>query len=131
MMKIKMQQDLMKDHDINRLYKAKNFDMFWGEWLKGKGGESSEGGSRNAWEGWLREKGLLPSDDMPQETHGWSDPVDLDDLSEWEDDASFSTGMKRAGERNSEDFSSEEGMEDDYDDDDDQGGEMMPLPSAM
>ena len=49
-----------------------------------------------------------------------------------EDDAWIAGGMRRPGERGSEDFSSDEVMGDDWgndDDDDDHGGEMMPLPS--
>jgi len=51
-----------------------------------------------------------------------------------EDDAWNAGGMRRPGEKGSEDFSSEEAMEDDWeddDDDDDHGGHMMPVPNLM
>lgn len=100
--------------------------MFWG------GNDS-----RPVWEEWLREKGLLPRGNVdesgPQSSNGWSNPIDNDDISEMEDDAWIAGGMKRTGD--SEGFSSEEAMGDDWDtndeDDDEHGGEMMPLPNMI
>ena len=99
----------------------KSLLMFWGN-----------GANRNDWEGWLREKGLLKggSERKERQANGWTDPNDeLTDLSDIEDDAWVAGGMKRPGVRDSEEFSSEEAMEDDWDsDDDDHGGHMMPVP---
>ena len=117
-----------KQQDLLNLQKAaaqrKHFDMFWGN----DGGEPKT----NKWESWLREKGLLPGgDDHENEptTHGWTDPND--DLSEIEDDAWVAGGIRRPGEKDSEEFTTEEEMGDDWadDDDDDHGGQMMPIPS--
>ena len=99
--------------------------MFWG----------NDGGPQiksNKWEEWLREKGLLPGrdDDNEPTVHGWTDPND--DLSEMEDDAWVAGGIRRPGEKDSEEFTTEEEMGDDWaddDDDDDHGGQMMPIPS--
>ena len=108
---------------------SKNFDMIWGKWLKGDG-DSSDGDGRNAWDQWLREKGLKQGGSEP-EVNGWSEPIDSEDISDLEnDDAWKAGGMRRPGERGSEDFSSDEVMGDDWDDDDDDhGGEMMPIPT--
>ena len=138
-MQIKMQKELLKDHhemqktisDHHLKNQApssnkQHLNMFWG------GNDS-----RPVWEEWLREKGLLPrgNDDEsgPQSSNGWSNPIDNDDISEMEDDAWIAGGMKRTGD--SEGFSSEEAMGDDWDtndeDDDEHGGEMMPLPNMI
>ena len=137
MMKIKMDQDVLKDQQamLESVKHSKNIDMIWGKWLKG--GESAEGGSdgRAVWDQWLREKGLRPGGDgdnpgEPEASNGWSEPIDSDDISDMEDDAWIAGGMRRPGERGSEDFSSDEVMNDDWeDDDDDHGGEMMPIPT--
>mmetsp|Transcript_10804 Transcript_10804/g.13566 ORF Transcript_10804/g.13566 Transcript_10804/m.13566 type:complete len:202 (-) Transcript_10804:347-952(-) len=100
--------------------------MFWGN-----------GANGNDWEKWLREKGLLggssgESESKERQANGWTDPNDdLSDFDE-EDDAWIAGGMKRPGEHDSEEFSSEEAMDDEWDDsddDDDHGGHMMPIPS--
>ena len=88
---------------------------------------------RSKWDEWLRGKGILSGGeeaDNEVQANGWSEPID-DDISELEDDAWIAGGMKRPGERDSEGFSSDEVMGDDWEDedDDDHGGEMMPLPS--
>ena len=117
----KKQQDLLNLHQAAA--QRKHFDMFWGNDGQPK---------TNKWEEWLREKGLLPGrDDHDSEptTHGWTDPND--DLSDMEDDAWVAGGIRRPGEKHSEDFTTEEEMGDDWadDDDDDHGGQMMPIPS--
>ena len=96
--------------------------MFWG------------GENKQVWEEWLREKGLIKGEDEGDEpqANGWTDPND--DLSDIEDsdDPWLAGGMKRPGEKDSEEYSSEEAMEDEWvsdDDDDDHGGQMMPIPS--
>ena len=93
--------------------------MFWGQ-----------GDSKSVWEEWLREKGLIKGDDAEEvQAHGWTDPND--DLSDYDDDDPWMAGhLKRPGERDSEEYSSEEAMEDEWgsDDDDDHGGHMMPIP---
>ena len=100
--------------------KQQRVNLFWG------------GDSKQVWEEWLREKGLLGRSDKEEgkTINGWSDP-DETELSEMEDDAWVAGGMRRPGEKGSEDFSSEEPLEwdDDDDDDDDHGGQMMPIPS--
>ena len=51
-----------------------------------------------------------------------------------EEDAWSNGGMKRPGEKDSEEYSTEEVMEDEWDnddDDDDHGGQMMPIPSLF
>ena len=51
-----------------------------------------------------------------------------------EDDAWSLGGMKRPGVKDSEEFSSEEAMDDEWDeddDDDDHGGQMMPIPNMI
>ena len=95
--------------------------MFWG------------GDNKQVWEEWLKEKGLIRSDDEADEpkVNGWTDPND--DLSDIEDgdDPWMAGHMKRPGEKDSEEYSSEEAMEDEWvsdDDDDDHGGQMMPIP---
>ena len=100
--------------------------MFWG----------NNGGHKKAeWEGWLRDKGLLrrsDNEDQEKRAHGWTDPEDaLSDWSDYEDDAWQLGKCKRPGEKGSEEYSSEEAMQDDWaatdsDDDDDRGGHMMP-----
>lgn len=134
MMKIKMQQDLLKQQE-QKLQQNKPFDMFWDQWLKGGKGqsESTEGGSGSVWEEWLREKGLLPSGpDDDRVSHGWTEEP-VSDLSEMEDDAWVAGGDKRP--LDGEGFSSDEALGDDWDtndeDDDDHGGEMMPLPNMV
>lgn len=97
-------------------------DMFLGEWLRGKGSELMGGRGEH--------------DEAPSAKHGWSDDG-YDDISDMEDDAWIAgQGLRRPGEKNSEDFSSEEAMSewethDDDDDDDDHGGHMMPIPSLF
>lgn len=131
MMKMQMQRDLLQDQQtLQNLKQSKHIDMFWDKWIKGGQSGKKEG---SAWEEWLSERGLLPGadsgDSQEVQANGWSEPID-EDLSEMEDDAWISGGMKRPGERDSEEFSSEEVMGDDWeDDDDDHGGEMMPIPS--
>ena len=104
--------------------------MIWGKWLKG-GSDNSDTDGRAVWDQWLREKGLRPGGDSSEpEANGWSEPIDSEDISDMEDDAWIAGGMRRPGERGSEDFSSDEVMGDDWDDDDDDhGGEMMPIPT--
>lgn len=106
-----------------------HIDLFWNTDNKG-----SKTGS--VWEEWLREKGLIggDNDDLEasnkKETNGWTTN---DELSDMEDDAWIAGGMRRPGQKDSEGYSTEEAMGDDWDtdsdNDDHQGGEMMPLPS--
>ena len=115
----------------------RNFDLFWGEWLKGKTGKGSSESSK--WENWLGGKGLSPDEGESAKegghsaANGWTDPND--DLSDLDDDAWNAGGMRRPGEKDSEEFSSEEAMDDEWadddDDDDDHGGQMMPIPSMF
>lgn len=110
-----MQSDAQKKH----------VNMFWG------------GDNKQVWEDWLKEKGLIKSDDETGDerqasNNGWTDPND--DLSDIEDsdDGWLVGGVKRPGDKDSEEYSSEEAMEDEWgsdDDDDDHGGQMMPIPS--
>ena len=85
-------------------------------------------------EGWLREKGLLPSNDEDKVNGaGWSDEPESD-LSDMEDEAWIAGGEKSFGGRGNEGFSSDEALGDEWisdEDDDDHGGEMMPLPTAV
>lgn len=116
-------------HDLNLMkmrdeaQKRGNLTMFWGS-------------SSGQWEGWLRDKGLLSGGDNNEQekrANGWTDSNDdLSDISDYEEDEAWQLGgMKRPGEKDSEEFSSDEAMEDDWaatdsDDDDDRGGHMMP-----
>ena len=107
----------------------KNFDLFWGEWLKGKSDKPSK------WDDWLKEKNRVGGGDANAKNggsvgNGWTAPDD--DLSDADDDAWTAGGIKRPGAKDSEEYSSEEAMEDEWDDDDDDddhGGQMMPIPS--
>lgn len=117
-----------------------HINMFWKEWLKGKsGGKQSVGESTdpNAWEEWLRNKGILGGVPAKGEgegakaSNGWTAD---DDLSDYDEDMWGDGGMKRPGEKDSEEFSTEEAIGDDWensDDDDDHGGQMMPVPSLF
>lgn len=107
-----------------RNQQQQNLMKFWG---------GGSGGSKADWEGWLRDKGLLRRNDSEHEqraANGWTDPDD--DLSDMEDDAWIAGGIKRPGEKDSEEYTTDEALEDDWDktdnDDDDHGGHMMPIP---
>ena len=111
----------------------KNLDLFWGEWLKGKGAKSSESG---VWDDWLKGKNRVGGGDADAKNGGsvgtgWTAPDD--DLSDADDDAWTAGGIKRPGSKDSEEYSSEEAMEDEWgnddDDGDDHGGQMMPIPN--
>ena len=128
---LKQKQGLtMQSESANK--HSKHFDMIWGKWLGGGKDEEKAEGGRTAWEDWLQERGLMPGGGREEaEAHGWSEPIDSDDISDMDDeDTWIAGGMRRPGERGSEDFSSDEVMNDDWDDDDDDhGGEMMPVPT--
>ena len=101
-----------------------HIDLFWN--IDGKGGNT---GSK--WEEWLRDKGLIRGDEDSadeRQAHGWTTN---DDLSDIEDDAWIAGGLRRPGEKDSEEFTTEQEMSEweEDDDDDDHGGQMMPLPS--
>lgn len=112
---------------FNVMKSKAHIDLFWNSDNKG-----SKAGS--IWEEWLREKGLIRGDDdleasNKKEANGWTTNSDLSDM---EDDAQSVGGMRRPGEKDSEGYTTEEAMGDDWDtdsDNDDNGGEMMPLPS--
>ena len=90
-----------------------HFDLFLGEWLNEKRKAlTGRGGDEDA------------QDLRGSTSHGWSDThLDDGDL----EDPAWQDGVRRPGEE----YTSEEGYEDEWisdDDDDDQGGHMMPVP---